>query len=266
MIFASARSALSDLFSPPFRTTLWKSLGLTAVVLIVLWFVVEAVFEWLAVPFLSNLFPDAPHWVDQAGTLAGWGAGVALAIGLLFLIGPISAIIAGLFLDDVAEVVERDGYPASPAGRPVPFWQGLVLSAKFFGIVIVGNVVALFLLLVPGINIVAFFLVNGYLVGREYFEFAAMRYRTEEDAKAMRAQHGTTVFLAGLVVALFMAVPIVNLLTPLFAASLMVHLHQRISTRSGGLHGLGREAVRPVGQRPADRAAEASAAPERRPS
>ncbi|NDW06697.1 sulfate transporter family protein [Jiella pacifica] len=262
MIFTSARLALSDLPSPPFRAALWKSLGLTALVLILLWIGVETVFEWLAVPFLSNLFPDAPHWVDQAGTMAGWGAGLALAIGLLFLIGPISAIIASLFLDDVAEVVERDGYPASPAGRPVAFWRGAVLSVKFFGIVIVGNVIALFLLLVPGINIVAFFLVNGYLVGREYFEFAAMRYRGEADAKAMRSEHSTTVFLAGLVVALFMAIPIVNLLTPLFAASLMVHLHQRISAKNGGLAAFAGGDV----SLEADRAAGARVRPERRSS
>ncbi len=252
MIFASARLALGDLFSPPFRAALWKSLGLTAVVLVVLWFTVETVFEWLAVPFLSNLFPDAPHWVDQAGAVAGWGAGLFLAIGLLFLIGPISAIIASLFLDDVAEVVERDSYPQAPVGRPVAFWRGIVLSVRFFGIVIVGNIIALFLLLVPGVNVVAFFLVNGYLVGREYFEFAAMRYRGEDDARDVRARHSTTVFLAGLVVALFMAIPIVNLLTPLFAAALMVHLHQRISARHGGLAELG--AAHGV-KLPADRAA-----------
>lgn len=255
MIFTSARLALSDILSPPFRATLWKSLGLTAVCLVVLWFAVETVFEWLAVPFLSNLFPDAPGWVDQAGTVAGWGAGIALAIGLLFLIGPISAIIAGLFLDDVAEVVERRAYPGSPAGRPMPFWRGAVLSVRFFGVVILGNLIALALLLVPGVNLVAFFLVNGYLVGREYFEFAAMRYRREGDARDMRSRHSTTVFFAGLLVALFMAIPIVNLLTPLFAASLMVHLHQRISARNGGLVGVDQGDVRLAGEPAADRAA-----------
>lgn len=255
MIFTSASLALSDLFSPPFRATLWKSLGLTAVVLVVLWFGVETVFEWLAVPFLSNLFPDAPGWVNEAGTFAGWGAGIALAIGLFFLIGPISAIIAGFFLDDVAEVVERGAYPGSPVGRAVPVWQGIVLSLKFFGVVILGNLVALALLVVPGINIAAFFLVNGYLVGREYFEFAAMRYRPEADAKALRAAHSTTIFLAGLLVALFMAVPIVNLLTPLFAASLMVHLHQKISAKDGGLAHLGRTEIRPSSRQAVDRAA-----------
>jgi CysZ protein len=42
------------------------------------------------------------------------------------------------------------------------------------------------------------------------------------------------VFLAGLVVAAFLAVPLLNLLTPLFAAAMMVHLHKMIVARDGG--------------------------------
>ncbi|MEX6508162.1 sulfate transporter family protein [Jiella sp. M17.18] len=243
MIVDSARLALADILSPPFRAVLWKTLGLTLLVLVGLWFGVESVFEWLAVPFLSHLFPNAPHWLDEAGTLAGWAAGIALAVLLAFLIAPISALIAGAFQDDVAEIVERDGYPGVPTGRALPLFQGLFISVKFLGVVILGNLIAFALLWVPGINVVAFFLVNGYLLGREYFEFAAMRYRSEADAKALRIRYGTSVFLSGLVIAAFLAVPILNLLTPLFAASLMVHLHQRVAKKEGGLVGLEREAV-----------------------
>ena len=81
----------------------------------------------------------------------------------------------------------------------------------------------------PGINIAAFFLVNGYLLGREFFEFAAMRFRSEAEAKALRRKHAGTVFLAGLVIAAFLAIPLLNLLTPLFAAAMMVHLHKMVS-------------------------------------
>ena len=83
----------------------------------------------------------------------------------------------------------------------------------------------------PGVNIGAFFLVNGYLLGREFFEFAAMRFRPEAEAKALRSKHAGTVFLAGLVIAAFLAVPLLNLLTPLFAAAMMVHLHKMIAAR-----------------------------------
>jgi CysZ protein len=113
----------------------------------------------------------------------------------------------------------------------MPALRSLVLAIKFLGVVILGNIVALLLLLVPGINIAAFFVVNGYLLGREFFEFAAMRFRGEDEARALRRQYAGTVFLAGLVIAAFLAVPLLNLVTPLFAAAMMVHLHKTISAR-----------------------------------
>ena len=235
MILVSASRALRDIFTAPFRAALWKSLGLTLAVLVALWFALSAGFETWILPTLTGFFPDLPAWIDGLGSLAGWVAGLALAVLLAFLIGPISAVIASLFLDDVAEVVERQSYPAVRPGEAQPFVAGVVMSVKFFGIVILGNLLALFLLLIPGINLAAFFLVNGYLLGREYFEFAALRYRPEAEAKALRSRHAGTVFLAGLVIAAFLAVPFVNLLTPLFAAAMMVHLHQRVAARDGGL-------------------------------
>ena len=142
---------------------------------------------------------------------------------------PVTAIIAGLFLDDVAEAVERTDYPADPSGRALPVLPALIQSLKFFGVVIAGNIVALLLLLIPGVNIAAFFVVNGYLLGREFFEFAAMRHRSELEAKALRRRHAGTIFLAGLLIAAFISVPLLNLLAPLFAAAMMVHLHKLIT-------------------------------------
>lgn len=107
----------------------------------------------------------------------------------------------------------------------------MIMTLKFLGVVIVANIFALLLLLVPGINIGAFFVVNGYLLGREFFEFAAMRFRPEAEAKALRRKYAGTVFMAGLVIAAFLAVPLLNLLTPLFAAAMMVHLHKAVSAR-----------------------------------
>ncbi|MBZ9910340.1 sulfate transporter family protein [Mesorhizobium sp. BR115XR7A] len=228
MIFDAARTAALELLSPPFRAVFIKTLGLTLLALVALWFGLTSLVEWLALPWLQTLLPGMPSW---AGWLGGIVAAIALAFGMALLIAPVTAVIAGLFLDDVAEVVERTDYPGDPAGRAMPVLRSLVLAIKFFGVVILGNVVALMLLLVPGINIAAFFIVNGYLLGREFFEFAAMRFRGEEEARALRRQYAGTVFLSGLVVAAFLAVPLLNLLTPLFAAAMMVHLHKAISAR-----------------------------------
>ncbi|TPJ36477.1 sulfate transporter family protein [Mesorhizobium sp. B2-8-3] len=228
MILDAARAAASRLFSPEFRSVFLKTLGLTLLALAALWLGLDSLLEWLAWPWLQALLPGLPSW---AGWLGGIIAGIVLAVGLALLVAPVTAIVAGLFLDDVAEVVERADYPNDPPGRPVPALHSLVLAIKFFGVVVLGNIVALLLLLVPGINIAAFFIVNGYLLGREFFEFAAMRFRPEPEAKALRRKYAGTVFLAGLVIALFLAVPLLNLLTPLFAAAMMVHLHKTVSAR-----------------------------------
>ncbi|WP_320195111.1 sulfate transporter family protein [Agrobacterium rosae] len=231
MIFGAARDAFKNLFAPETRSVFWKSLGLTILVLVGLWFAIRGIFIWLALPWLDSLVPSMPEWAGWMSFILAIIAGIGLALALALLISPVTAVIAGLFLDDVAEVIEKKDYPNDPQGMAMPLAQAIPSSLKFFGIVILGNLIALMLLLVPGVNLIAFFLVNGYLLGREFFEFAAMRFRTPEDARAFRSKHGTTVFMAGLVIAAFLAIPFLNLLTPLFAASLMVHLHKSISRR-----------------------------------
>ena len=238
MILDAARAAASQLFTAEFRSVFFKTLGLTILALVALWFGIREVFDWLAMPWIDAMLPGLPSWTGWLGLIAAVVAGIGLALGLALLIAPATAIVAGVFLDDVAEVVEKTNYPNDRPGRPVPALRALVLAIKFFGIVILGNIVALFLLFVPGVNIGAFFLVNGYLLGREFFEFAAMRFRSEQDAKDLRRRNAGTVFLAGLVIAAFLAVPILNLLTPLFAAAMMVHLHKSVSVselRTAGL-------------------------------
>ncbi|WP_173934435.1 sulfate transporter family protein [Chelativorans sp. Marseille-P2723] len=231
MIFDAARAAARQLFSPPFRSALYKSLGLTLLILAGLWVALKELFEAFALPWLEALMPGLPAWAGWLGLLAAIVAGIGLALALALLIAPVTAIVAGIFLDDVAEAVERQSYPQDPPGVAVPLLRGIVLSLKFFGVVVLGNMVALLLLLVPGVNLIAFFVVNAYLLSREFFEFAAMRFRTEAEAKALRRRHSATVFLAGFVISAFLSVPLLNLLTPLFAAAMMVHLYKMISAR-----------------------------------
>src|SRR5260370_1374607 len=80
-----------------------------------------------------------------------------------------------------------------------------------------------------GPGFIAFFIGTAWLLGREYFELAAMRFRPPAEAKAMRKQNAATVFTAGLVIAAFVSIPIVNLATPLFGMAFMVHMHKRLS-------------------------------------
>ena len=229
MILQAASAALARLFSPEFRAVFFKSLALTLLLLAGAWFGLKEMFDWVALPWIDALLPGFPSWAGWLALVAAIVVGIGLALGLALFVAPVTALVAGLLLDDIAAVVEQTDYPADPPGRAMPPLPALWLSLKFLGVVILGNIVALFLLLIPGVNIAAFFVVNGYLLGREFFEFAAMRFRPEAEAKALRRRHAGTVFFAGLVIALFLAVPLLNLLTPLFAAAMMVHLHKMLT-------------------------------------
>lgn len=234
MILDAARLSLVNLFAPETRAVFWKTLGLTILVLVGVWFALRELFVLYAWPWFAAFFPAMPDWTGWLTLIAAILASIGLALALALLIAPVTALIAGLFLDDVAEVVEKRDYPNDPPGEALPLGQAIASSIKFLGVVIIGNLIALFLLFIPGINLIAFFLVNGYLLGREFFEFAAMRFRPPADARAFRSKHASTVFTAGLLIAAFLAIPIVNLLTPLFAAGLMVHLHKAVSRRDPG--------------------------------
>ncbi|MFK0385529.1 sulfate transporter family protein [Rhizobium sp. RM] len=230
MILDAARRAFGNLFAAETRSVFWKVLGITLLVLVALWFTIRSVFIYFALPWVDTLIPGIPDWAGWLTFVFAILAGIGLALALALLISPVTAIIAGLFLDDVAEVVEKRDYPDDRPGHALPLGEAMLSSVKFFGVIIAGNIVALFLLLVPGVNLIAFFLVNGYLLGREFFEFAAMRFHPPAEARALRAKHRTTVLMAGMVIAGFLAVPFLNLLTPLFAASMMVHLHKAVTS------------------------------------
>ena len=231
MILEAARAAFRNLLAPELRSIFFKTLGLTILALVAVWLGLKELFDWAALPWIDALLPSSSSWTGWLNLIAALLAGIGLAIGLALLVAPVTAMIAGLFLDDVAEAVERQDYPGEPAGRALPIGTAVVQSVKFFGIVILGNLVALLLLLVPGINIAAFFVVNGYLLGREFFEFAAMRHMPQAEAKALRRRYSGTVFLAGLLIAAIVSVPLLNLLTPFLAAAMMVHLFKMLSAK-----------------------------------
>ena len=235
MILEAARLSITNLFAPETRSVFWKVLGLTVLALIGLWLALRSAFMAFVFPWIASFFPAMPDWAGWLGFVFAIMAGIGLALGLALLLSPVTALIAGLFLDDVADVVEKRDYPEDVPGTAMPLGPAMLSSIKFLGVVIVGNIVALFLLFIPGVNLVAFFLVNGYLLGREFFEFAAMRFRPPAEARLFRQKHAPTVFLAGLVITAFLAVPIVNLLTPLFAAGMMVHLHKLLSRKELGV-------------------------------
>ena len=220
-----AVASLRDMFTPDFRAVLFKSLGLTMALLGALWVVLERLAIWAA----SNgdaWFEGAP-WLK---TMIEIAAGLGLFVGLIFLIAPVAMLVAGFFLDELADHVEDKIYPPGHRGRPAPALTSMWLAVKFSGVALAVNLVAFCLWLLPGVNAIVFFVANAYLFGREYFQLAALRFRPLEEVRALRQRYRLRIFVAGLLIALFVATPVLNLLTPLFGVPLMARLHKRLTS------------------------------------
>nr|WP_319391328.1 sulfate transporter family protein [uncultured Cohaesibacter sp.] len=220
-MLSPALLALNQLFTKPFRSVLWKMLGITLLLLLLVGIGMQSGLE-----YLLSQESFLPGWVE---TMAGILAGLGLFFGLGFLIVPVSAVVASLFLDEVSHIVESTYYPHEPKGRDMPMMAAIVQTMRFLGVVIGVNLLVLILIPFLGLGVPLFFVANGYLLGREYFEQAAFRFRSRQDIKALRARHGAKIFLSGLIIALFVAIPFLNLLTPLFATAYMVHVHKRLT-------------------------------------
>ena len=178
----------------------------------------------------------AAIWVATGGTpwlvaLIKIAAALGLFVGLIFLIAPVSMLVAGFFLDELADHVEANIYPPDRGGRPAPVLDSLWLAVKFSAVALAVNLFAFALWLLPGVNALVFFLANAYLFSREYFELAALRFHSLDEVRALRRRHRLQLFLAGLLIAVFVATPVLNLLTPLFGVALMVRLHKRLRRR-----------------------------------
>ena len=151
MLIADLFAALRQVLSPALRSVLWKSLALTVALLALVWLGLTRLLAF----YLDRtaLALDYPMVETFAFFLAGPGLFVALA----YLLPAVSAIVAGYFLDDVAEVVERTDFPADPPGEPLPLGRSLLYGLRFAGLSLLVNLAALLLFFVPVVNIVAFF-------------------------------------------------------------------------------------------------------------
>jgi CysZ protein len=216
----AAFKALGDLFSPEFSSVLLKALGLTLALFVVLLIGVQVL--------LVSLTQFSWPWADW---VLGVGTGIALLLAFFFLMSPVAAAFAGLFLDTIAEKVEARHYPQDPRGTPLPTSRAILLALQFFLVVLVVNLAVLPVVLF-GVGAIALVAANAYLLSREYFEMVAMRHMPAEDAKILRRENGPSVFLAGLLPAAFSLIPIVNLVVPLFATAYFTHLFKSVRASS----------------------------------
>ncbi|HZD92153.1 MAG TPA: sulfate transporter family protein [Pseudolabrys sp.] len=235
----AATKALTQMFAPALRAVLLKAVGLALALIVIMGIILQRVLAALAESGTTwaehaSGFTSHALWVTITWVLSIM-ASLGIITGALFLMPAVTAFVGTFFVDETAEAVELEYYRAEPAGRALPFWRALVEGLGIAWVSLLVYIVALPFMLFAGFGVVILFLANAYLLGREYFELAAMRFRPPYEAKALRKANAAYVFLAGMVIAVFVSIPVINLATPIFAMAFMVHIHKRMTDKRAEL-------------------------------
>ncbi len=224
-MFSAVAKTLGQMNDPRIRGVIGKTLGLA-----ILGYILFVALVYLLIGWLSGL----TGWLEGLAQFGGLFGAMVIA---WFLFPSIAAAIAGIFADDVIDAVEDKHYPTLSPARPVPLLSALVDGLKLAAIAIVANLLALPFLIVPPVYFLITWGVNGWLLGREYFDMVAFRRLDRETTRTLHRSHLRTFTSAGILIAICLTIPFVNLIAPVLGAAFMVHIAQNVvNQRDRGAH------------------------------
>lgn len=174
---------------------------------------------------------------DWLRELLVWLASLVAAVigGLVFfllfwlLFVAIVQLVSGFYLERIVAAVEARHYPRLGASRSLKPLATLAVTVRFLGALVLLNLLAAPFYLIPIVGLAAFYLLNGYLLSREYFELAAMHRLDARQMRAVRRDHRGRLLAAGLIITLLFSLPLINLVAPIVAAAVMVHVNHAMS-------------------------------------
>ncbi len=237
-VIASYEKAIRQLNDPPIRRVIIWVAAWTAAAYVVLGFLLfsavagfdpSASFAWIGIEWLRA----ALIWI--VATIAGiLGAFVFFALfWLLFVV--IVQTVSSFYLEAVIRAVEARHYPDLPPARPQPVGEALFTTLQFFAFMIVLNLLALPFYFIPLLGVGLFYLINGYLIGREYYELIALRRLDARTARTLRRTQRGKVLGAGMITTVMFSIPVLNLVAPIVAAAAMVHMFEAMPGRHAAI-------------------------------
>ena len=214
-MFSALIKGIRQLGDPTTRRVVWSSAIIAILSFLILHLCIEMALRH------TTIFQTG--WMETM--LDALGRLVSVVLTWLLFPAVISAVV-GFFLGHVAGAVESRHYPALPPIKNQPLMESLLTSIKFLVILVALNVALLFFIFTGPLYLLLYYIANGYLISREFFELVSLRRIEPAAARALRKKSQTSLLLVGSAFAFLMTVPIVNLLTPIIATATMVHLFE----------------------------------------
>lgn len=165
-------------------------------------------------------------WIDRyewTRWLFGGVGMLAYLVAAWFLFPVVFTAVAGVFLEDLADRIERRHYPELPVPRKVPVAEQVYASLRGLLRGLFWNALALPFYFVPVLNVLAYAAVNSRLLSREYFQMVALRHLPVDRTRELFRRNRNRLWREGLALVLLFLVPLLQLVAPLLATALAVH-------------------------------------------
>jgi CysZ protein len=233
MILTAYLKAMRQSGDPVFRRVIWLGLALAVALLFAMYAALLLVIDILTPDTLT--LPLAGE-VRGLGTLISIGSLVVMVGLSAFLMAPVASAFTGLFLDDVADAVEGAHYAHLPVAPRAGLWVTVTDSARYFGLLVGLNLLGMILFAVSGgLGIVALWAINGFLLSREYFTMVGLRRLSPAVVAGLRRTWRVRLWMAGILLAVPLSIPVLNLFVPVLGVAAFTHLFHAIITREGAL-------------------------------
>ena len=226
MIALSLNRSWQQLLHPKFRGVMLTAVGAAAATLVILTMILNA--------YWPESYAVGWEWLDEFGDwIASAGFWAVVAVGSYFLFPGIVTMVMSVLADQIAGAVEEEYYPNRPGTRKVPVSDVMWSAAKLTMLMVFINLLAaipyliLFFVTASTGALALFIAINGYLLGREYYEMVAIRHVNQRAVTTSRITHSGKIFVVGAMIAGMFLVPFLNILAPIIGAAMMTHIvHQ----------------------------------------
>ena len=220
-MFSELKKAIKDVFSNKIKDLIWKSVLLALLVFVLLFFGFS-----YAMSFIE--LTDMPK-VQKTVEILGY---IVFFIMSLMLFPSVLTLISGFFIDSIVDRTAKENNIRTL--RNVPLSESLAISGilAIKGVAVSTALIPVTMLLswIPFVNflpVLLYYGMNGRLLAKEYFFAIALRYMDKTQAEELFNRYRSYWIKAGVIIAAFMTIPLINTISPLVAMTFMQRLFMK---------------------------------------
>ena len=156
---------------------------------------------------------------------------IFLIICLWVIFPPLMIIINSLFSNKVTQIVESNNYKNVIYNNSNTLIKELNFQLSFIILFIMINLALLPFLIFSPIYFILYWIINGYLIGKEFSGSVLIKYINHDDIKKFNNKNRLNIYLFGIILAIIFSIPVLNLLGPIIGTTSMVHMYMLLNNK-----------------------------------